>query len=61
MGAVFGLFAGFYFWCEKIIGLSYNEFLGKVHFWTLFFGVNLTFFPQSLGVIETYTECWKQI
>ena len=46
MGAVFGLFAGFYFWCEKIIGLSYNEFLGKVHFWTLFCGVNLTFFPQ---------------
>ena len=46
MGAVFALFAGFYFWTPKIIGLSYNEFLGKVHFWTLFIGVNLTFFPQ---------------
>ena len=46
MGAVFALFAGFYFWTPKIIGLSYNEFLGKVHFWTLFVGVNLTFFPQ---------------
>lgn len=46
MGAVFGLFAGFYFWCEKIVGLSYNDFLGKVHFWTLFIGVNITFFPQ---------------
>jgi len=46
MGAVFALFAGFYYWTPKIIGLSYNEFLGKVHFWTLFAGVNLTFFPQ---------------
>src|ERR1700760_3586015 len=46
MGAVFGLFAGFYYWCPKIIGKTYNEFLGKVHFWVLFLGVNLTFFPQ---------------
>nr|YP_004376347.1 cytochrome c oxidase subunit 1 [Moniliophthora roreri]ADO51557.1 cytochrome c oxidase subunit 1 [Moniliophthora roreri] len=46
MGAVFGLFAGFYFWTPKILGKLYNEFLGKVHFWTLFVGVNLTFFPQ---------------
>ena len=42
MGAVFALFAGFYFWAPKIIGLSYNEFLGKVHFWTMFVGVNKT-------------------
>ena len=46
MGAVFALFAGFYFWTPKIIGLTYNEFLGKVHFWVMFVGVNLTFFPQ---------------
>nr|WVH37918.1 cytochrome c oxidase subunit 1 [Dichomitus squalens] len=46
MGAVFALFAGFYFWTPKIIGLTYNELLGKIHFWTLFVGVNLTFFPQ---------------
>nr|YP_010170350.1 cytochrome c oxidase subunit 1 [Phanerochaete carnosa]QRZ60345.1 cytochrome c oxidase subunit 1 [Phanerochaete carnosa] len=46
MGAVFALFAGFYFWVPKIIGLTYNEFLGKIHFWTMFCGVNLTFFPQ---------------
>ena len=39
MGAVFALFAGFYYWTPKIIGLSYNEFLGKVHFWTMFVGV----------------------
>ena len=46
MGAVFALFAGFYFWAPKIIGQTYNELLGKIHFWVLFIGVNLTFFPQ---------------
>ena len=46
MGAVFALFAGFYYWAPKIIGKTYNEILGKIHFWTLFIGVNLTFFPQ---------------
>jgi group I intron endonuclease len=46
MGAVFAIFAGFYFWAPKIIGRSYNELLGKIHFWTLFVGVNTTFFPQ---------------
>src|SRR6266566_3877969 len=46
MGAVFALFAGFYYWTPKIIGRNINDFLGKIHFWTLFVGVNLTFFPQ---------------
>jgi cytochrome c oxidase subunit 1 len=46
MGAVFALFAGFYFWAPKIVGKTYNEMLGQVHFWTMFVGVNLTFFPQ---------------
>jgi group I intron endonuclease len=39
MGAVFALFAGFYYWTPKIIGKTYNELLGKIHFWTLFVGV----------------------
>jgi heme/copper-type cytochrome/quinol oxidase subunit 1 len=46
MGAVFALFAGFYYWIPKIVGRNINDFLGKIHFWTLFVGVNLTFFPQ---------------
>jgi heme/copper-type cytochrome/quinol oxidase subunit 1 len=46
MGAVFALFAGWYYWCPKILGLDYNKFLSKVHFWLLFIGVNTTFFPQ---------------
>jgi len=46
MGAVFALFGAFYFWTPKIIGKTFNENLGRIHFWTLFVGVNLTFFPQ---------------
>jgi len=46
MGAVFALFAGFYYWFNKIAGLTYNEVLGKAHFWLTFIGVNLTFFPM---------------
>src|SRR4051812_17252881 len=46
MGAIFAMFAGFYYWIPKIIGNTYNELLGKIHFWSLFIGVNLTFFPM---------------
>jgi cytochrome c oxidase subunit 1 len=46
MGAAFGVFAGFYYWIGKMAGHPYPEFWGKVHFWSFFIGVNLTFFPQ---------------
>jgi cytochrome c oxidase subunit I len=46
LGAVFGIFCGFYYWIGKMSGHEYPEFWGKVHFWTTFIGVNLTFFPQ---------------
>lgn len=46
MGAVFAMFAAWYYWVEKIVGLSYPEFLGKLHFWLFFIGVNVTFFPM---------------
>jgi cytochrome c oxidase subunit 1 len=46
MGAVFALYSAWYFWIPKILGLNYNIMLGKVHFWILFIGVNVTFFPQ---------------
>jgi cytochrome c oxidase subunit 1 len=46
LGAVFALFAGFYYWIGKMSGRMYPEFLGKVHFWMTFIGVNLVFFPQ---------------
>jgi len=46
LGAVFGMFAGFYYWIGKMSGRAYNETLGRIHFWITFIGVNLTFFPQ---------------
>ncbi len=46
MGAIFALFSGWYFWVPKMLGLDYSLLLGKVHFWILFIGVNVTFFPQ---------------
>ena len=46
LGAVFGLFAGFYYWFSKMTGYEYSEWLGKLHFWVTFVGVNLTFFPM---------------
>src|ERR1043166_4894746 len=46
LGAVFTIFAGWYYWFPKITGYMYNETIGKAHFWVTFIGVNLVFFPQ---------------
>ena len=46
MGAVFALFAAFYYWMYKLFGNRYVEELGQIHFWLFFIGVNLTFFPM---------------
>ena len=46
LGAVFAVFAGFYYWIGKMSGRQYPETLGKIQFWTMFIGVNLTFFPM---------------
>jgi cytochrome c oxidase subunit 1 len=46
MGAMFGIFAGIYYWFGKMSGRQYSEFFGKLHFWLFFVGVNVTFFPQ---------------
>ena len=51
MGAIFSIFAGVYYWFNKITGLQYSDFLSQLHFWVFFIGVNLTFFPMHfLGV-----------
>jgi cytochrome c oxidase subunit 1 len=46
MGAVFAIFAAFYFWISKFTGLLYYELFGKIHFWSTFIGVNVCFFPM---------------
>jgi cytochrome c oxidase subunit 1 len=46
LGATFGLFAGWYYWFPKMTGYMYSEFIGKLHFWVTFIGVNVVFFPQ---------------
>jgi cytochrome c oxidase subunit I len=71
MGAVFAVFAGFYYWLPKMTGLKYPEEMSRVHFWTMFIGVNLTFFPMHfLGLagmprrVPDYPDAyagWNQI
>jgi cytochrome c oxidase subunit 1 len=46
LGAVFAIFAGWYYWFPKITGYMYSETIGNIHFWVMFVGVNLVFFPQ---------------
>jgi cytochrome c oxidase subunit 1 len=46
LGAVFAMFAGYYYWIGKMSGRQYPEWLGKLHFWLTFVGVNMTFFPM---------------
>ena len=60
LGAVFGIFAGMYFWFGKMSGRQYPEWAGKLHFWMMFIGSNLTFFPQHFlgrqGMPRRYIE-----
>jgi cytochrome c oxidase subunit 1 len=46
IGAVFSIFAAWYYWAPKMTGYMYSETLGKLHFWLMFIGANMTFFPQ---------------
>jgi len=52
LGAVFSLFAGFYYWFGKMSGRMYNEVLGQIHFWLFFIGVNILFFPMHFLGME---------
>jgi cytochrome c oxidase subunit 1 len=46
LGAIFAIFAGWYYWFPKMTGYTYSENLGQLHFWLMFIGVNVAFFPQ---------------
>jgi len=45
-GSIFGLVAGGYYWWPKMFGRMLDERLGKLHFWLMLIGFNLTFFPM---------------
>ncbi|MBU1210281.1 MAG: cytochrome c oxidase subunit I [Alphaproteobacteria bacterium] len=71
LGAVFSIFAGWYYWFPKISGKMYSEFWGKLHFWLTFIGANVLFFPQhflgAAGMPRRYVDYpdgyafWNQI
>lgn len=46
LGSAFAIFAGFYYWFPKMTGYLYNTRLAMAHFWVMFIGVNIVFFPQ---------------
>ncbi|MCQ0987758.1 cytochrome c oxidase subunit I [Jiella marina] len=60
LGAVFAIFAAWYYWFPKMTGYMYNERLGQIHFWMTFIGVNLVFFPQhflgAAGMPRRYVD-----
>jgi cytochrome c oxidase subunit 1 len=59
-GAVFGIFAGLYYWFPKLTGRVMSERIGKIHFWLMFLGFNLTFAPMHwLGLQGMVRRTWK--
>ncbi|WBQ13423.1 cytochrome c oxidase subunit I [Hyphomonadaceae bacterium BL14] len=71
LGAVFSIFAGFYYWFEKIWGVKYSSILAKTQFWLFFIGANVIFFPQHFlglqGMPRRYVDFadghtfWNQV
>jgi cytochrome c oxidase subunit 1 len=58
-GALFGIFSGLYYWFPKVWGKMYNETLGKIHFWLMLIGFNLTFGPMHwLGLQGQVRRTW---
>src|ERR1700758_5281023 len=56
LGAVLAIFAGWYYWFPKMSGYMYSEAIGKAHFWVMFIGVNILFFPQHFLGLQGMTR-----
>lgn len=71
MGAVFAVFAAFYYWIEKMIGLQYNNLFANIHFFVFFIGVNITFMPlhflglagmpRRIADFPDFYQGWNQV
>jgi len=48
-GAIMAIFGGIYYWFPKITGRMYDEKMGQMHFWLMFIGQNLAFFPMHFS------------
>ncbi|HKG13318.1 MAG TPA: cbb3-type cytochrome c oxidase subunit I, partial [Pyrinomonadaceae bacterium] len=63
VAAIFGMFAGMYFWFPKMFGRMMNETLGKIHFWPTFVGVFAIFIPMHamglVGVPRRYSQFYE--
>ena len=51
-GAIFAILAGTYYWFPKLTGRMYDEKLGQAHFWLMFIGQNVTFFPMHFTGLD---------
>jgi cytochrome c oxidase subunit 1 len=59
MGVVFGLFSAFYYWLEFFLGYKFSDYLGRLHFWLTFVGVNLTFFSNAFFRFSWYAKTYS--
>jgi cytochrome c oxidase subunit 1 len=59
-GLIFAFFGGIYYWLPKVMGITLNERLGKIHFWTMFIAFNSTFMPLfAVGLLGQPRRVWE--
>jgi cytochrome c oxidase subunit I len=59
-GLIFAFFGGIYYWLPKVMGITMNERLGKIHFWTMFIAFNSTFMPLfAIGLLGQPRRVWE--
>jgi cytochrome c oxidase subunit 1 len=61
VAAIFGIFAGTYFWFPKMFGRMLNETMGKIHFWVTFVGVYAIFMPMHFLGLEGHPRRYSEL